>query len=124
VGQFENWPGDSLIAIRAPDPMFGDMAKATYRIVPHKKGPACDVEMTEAGAKPRIISASNTEAEAWDWLHEKMRIDNWLRAESKVSRASTEGNQTPQSRPIMGQCEIRQGSGPIASASRRAIFAP
>ena len=51
------------------------MAKKTYRIVPHKKGPACDVEMTEPGAKPRIIDTFNTEAEAWECLNEKARID-------------------------------------------------
>ena len=31
--------------------------------------------MTEAGAKPRIINTFNTEAEAWDWLNEKVRIE-------------------------------------------------
>jgi hypothetical protein len=50
------------------------MAKTTYRVVPQKRGPACDVEMTEAGAKPRIIDTFNTEAEAWDCLNEKERI--------------------------------------------------
>jgi hypothetical protein len=51
------------------------VAKPSYRVVPQKKGPACDVEMTEAGAKPRIINTFNTEADAWDWVNEKMRID-------------------------------------------------
>ena len=54
---------------------YWDMAKPIYRIVPQKRVPACDVEMTEAGAKPRIINTVNTEAEAWDWLNEKVRID-------------------------------------------------
>lgn len=51
------------------------MAKPNYRVVPQKRGLACDVEMTEAGAKPRIINTFNTEAEAWDWLNEKTHID-------------------------------------------------
>jgi hypothetical protein len=51
------------------------MIPITYRIVPHKRGPACDVEMTEAGAEPRIVNTFNTEAEAWDWINEKRRID-------------------------------------------------
>lgn len=51
------------------------MAKPNYRVVPQRRGLACDVEMTEAGAKPRIINTFNAEAEAWDWLNEKMRID-------------------------------------------------
>jgi hypothetical protein len=31
--------------------------------------------MTEAGAEPRIVNTFNTEAEAWDWINEKRRID-------------------------------------------------
>jgi hypothetical protein len=54
---------------------YWSMAKLNYRVVPQKKGPACDVEMAEAGAKPRIINTFNTEAEAWDWVNEKIRID-------------------------------------------------
>jgi hypothetical protein len=31
--------------------------------------------MTEPGTKPRIIDTFNTEAEAWECLNEKARID-------------------------------------------------
>jgi hypothetical protein len=31
--------------------------------------------MTEAGVKPRIVNTFNTEADAWDWVNEKARID-------------------------------------------------
>lgn len=47
------------------------MEKTTYRIIPRKKGTACDVEMTEPGAKPRIVNTFNTEAEAWEWVNEQ-----------------------------------------------------
>ena len=57
------------------------MNPITYRVVPHKRAPACDaeppcdVEMTEPGGEPRIVNTFNTEAEAWDWINEKRRID-------------------------------------------------
>lgn len=47
------------------------MERATYRIIPRKKGKACDVEMTEPGAAPRIVNTFNTEAEAWEWANEQ-----------------------------------------------------
>jgi hypothetical protein len=47
------------------------MAKTTYRIIPRKKGKACDVEMTEPGAAPRIVNTFNSEAEAWEWVNEQ-----------------------------------------------------
>ena len=47
------------------------MEKATYRIIPRKKGTACDVEMTAPGSPPRIVNTFNTEAEAWDWVNEQ-----------------------------------------------------
>ena len=47
------------------------MAKTTYRIIPRKKGTACDVEMTEPGAAPRIVNTFNSEAEAWEWVNEQ-----------------------------------------------------
>jgi hypothetical protein len=31
--------------------------------------------MTEPGGEPRIVNTFNTEAEAWDWISEKRRID-------------------------------------------------
>jgi hypothetical protein len=63
---------------------LGSMAKPTYRIVPQKRGLACDVEVTEPGASPRIINTFNTEAEAWDWLNEKLRIDKLAARRAKA----------------------------------------
>jgi hypothetical protein len=57
------------------------MTPITYRVVPQKRAqacdaePACDVEMTVPGGEPRIVNTFNTEAEAWDWISEKRRID-------------------------------------------------
>ena len=31
--------------------------------------------MTELGTKARIIDTFNREAEAWDWVNEKVRVD-------------------------------------------------
>jgi hypothetical protein len=62
------------------------MAKPTFRVVLQKRGLACDVEMTEAGAKPRIINTFNTEAEAWDWLNEKVRIDKLVARRIKAQK--------------------------------------
>ena len=47
------------------------MTKTTYPVLPCKKGQTCDVEMTVAGAKLRIVNTFNTEAEAWDWANEQ-----------------------------------------------------
>jgi hypothetical protein len=47
------------------------MQKSTYRIIPRKRGTACDVEMTEPGAAPRIVNTFNSEAEAWEWANEQ-----------------------------------------------------
>ena len=50
------------------------MTEITYRILHHKRGTACDVEMTEAGAEPRIVDTFNTEAEAWEWINEREQL--------------------------------------------------
>jgi hypothetical protein len=59
------------------------MAKTTYRVVPRKRSLACDVEMTGAGAKPRIVQTFNTEAEAWDWINEQETVNKFARHEAK-----------------------------------------
>ena len=50
---------------------MGRMANPTYRIIPRKKGTACNVEMTEPGSPPRIVNTFNSEAEAWEWVNEQ-----------------------------------------------------
>ena len=53
----------------------GDHSSRRYRVLSRKKGQACDVEMTEPGAEPRIVIAFDTEAEAWDWVNEQQTVD-------------------------------------------------
>jgi hypothetical protein len=48
-----------------------------YRVLLRKKGRACDVEMTEAGAEPRIVMAFDTEGEAWDWINEQQPVNRF-----------------------------------------------
>jgi hypothetical protein len=50
------------------------METATYRIIPHRHDPACDVEMTAPGAKPRVVNTFNDEADAWEWLNEQNHV--------------------------------------------------
>jgi hypothetical protein len=59
------------------------MKKTTYRILLRKKGQTCDVEMTEAGAKPRIVNTFNSEAEAWEWVNEQETVNKSAVRESE-----------------------------------------
>ena len=44
--------------------------RVTYRVLPHKDGPTCDVHATEDG-KTRIVNTFNSEADAWEWVTEQ-----------------------------------------------------
>jgi hypothetical protein len=93
------------------------MTPITYRVVPHKRAPAGDaeppgdVEMTEPGGEPRIVNTFNTEAEAWDWISERRRINKLTarRVESKVRRTRADGNKT-----VARQIEIQPDSAPAS----------
>jgi hypothetical protein len=50
------------------------VSEIIYRILHHKRGTACDVEMMEAGAQPRVVETFNTEAEAWEWISEREHL--------------------------------------------------
>ena len=44
------------------------MSKTAYRVVIRKDGQTSDVEMTQPGARPRIVNTFNSAAEAWEWI--------------------------------------------------------
>lgn len=40
----------------------------TYKVIPRKDSPVCDVHATENGGKPRLVNTFNHEADAWEWV--------------------------------------------------------
>ena len=44
--------------------------RVTYRVLPRKDSPACDVHATEDG-KTRVVNTFNSEADAWAWVMEQ-----------------------------------------------------
>jgi len=62
------------------------MTKCTYRIIPRKHGPACDVEMTKPGDAPCIVNTFNSEAEAWEWVDEQQQVERFARRLSRNSK--------------------------------------
>ena len=44
--------------------------RVTYRVLPRKDSPTCDVHATEDG-KTRVVNTFNSEADAWAWVTEQ-----------------------------------------------------
>ena len=44
--------------------------RVTYRVLPRKDSPTCDVHATEHG-KTRVVNTFNSEADAWEWVTEQ-----------------------------------------------------
>jgi hypothetical protein len=44
--------------------------RVTYRVLPRKDSPTCDVQATDDG-KTRVVDTFNSEADAWEWLTEQ-----------------------------------------------------
>jgi len=44
--------------------------RVTYRVLPRKDGPTCDVHATE-DSKTRVVNTFNSEADAWEWVTEQ-----------------------------------------------------
>jgi len=42
--------------------------RVTYRVLPRKDSPTCDVQVTEDGGKSRVVNTFNREADAWQWV--------------------------------------------------------
>jgi hypothetical protein len=42
----------------------------TYRVLPRKDSPTCDVHATEDG-NTRVVNTFNSEADAWEWVSEQ-----------------------------------------------------
>jgi len=46
----------------------------TYRVLPRKDSPTCDVQVTEDGGKSRVVNTFNREADAWQWVVEQEHV--------------------------------------------------
>ena len=44
--------------------------RVTYRVLPRKDSPICDVHATKEG-KTRVVNTFNSEADAWEWVTEQ-----------------------------------------------------
>ena len=44
--------------------------RVTYRVLPRKDSPTCDVHATEDG-KTRVVNTFTSEADAWEWVTEQ-----------------------------------------------------
>ena len=48
--------------------------RVTYRVLPRKDSPTCDVEAAEEGGKSRVVNTFNREADAWQWVREQEHV--------------------------------------------------
>ena len=48
--------------------------RVTYRVLPRKDSPTCDVQVTENGDKSRVVNTFNREADAWRWVREQKHV--------------------------------------------------
>jgi hypothetical protein len=46
----------------------------TYRVLPRKDSPTCDVQVTEDDGKSRVVNTFNREADAWQWVREQEHV--------------------------------------------------
>jgi hypothetical protein len=45
--------------------------RVTYRVVPRKDSPVCDVHAIDEGGELRLVNTFNCEADAWQWVTEQ-----------------------------------------------------
>jgi hypothetical protein len=48
--------------------------RVTYRVLPRKDSPTCDVQVTEDGGNSRVVNTCNREADAWQWVREQEHV--------------------------------------------------
>jgi hypothetical protein len=85
-----------------------DSNATRYRVLRRKRGRACDVEMKEADAAPRIVIAFDTEAEAWDWVGEQQTVNKFAAGRAKDRKKRVPASLAPDELTRLGELAVTE----------------